>query len=40
MIRPENRPPRWVVMSASIVVLLAVAFVVLHLTGNGMAGVH
>jgi hypothetical protein len=40
MIRPENRPPRWVVVGASIVVLLAVAFAVLHLTGNGMAGVH
>ncbi len=32
--------PRWVIVGGVLVLLAAGAFVVLHLTGNGMAGMH
>jgi hypothetical protein len=40
MTEDGNRPPRWVTVSAAAVALLVLGFVVLHLAGFGMAGMH
>ncbi|GGW73903.1 hypothetical protein GCM10010381_68320 [Streptomyces xantholiticus] len=34
----DHRTPRWVKISAAVVVALAVVFVIVHLTGGGMVG--
>jgi hypothetical protein len=44
VVRPsEERPPsipRWVKVSGIVVIVLVLLFVILHLTGNGMGGLH
>ncbi len=36
--QPENHTPIWAYATAVVVVLLAVAFVVMHLAGQGFVG--
>jgi hypothetical protein len=38
--RPRHTFPLWVGVSLAIAVVAIAAFLILHLTGNGMAGMH